>query len=178
MGCNQSKVAPGEPETKQLIIQAKSKGRHRCHPLKMFRKRFSSAVSPVPTASMVEEHNSLKSPHVIGVSSPATPPCQILEGPSDEDPKAGTLPFDDISRTAGDCEEVFAEGCNWDLPEIISSSEVVEMDPFITETTATIEEELELELDLLNQPSTPELNVTGVRIKPILTEEQVQEAIR
>ena len=130
---------------------------------------------------MVEEHVSPKTPPVAGVSSPATPSGQIPEGPSDEYPKAGTLPFDDISRTAGDYEEVFAEGCNWDLPEIITSddaSEMDEVDQSITETTATIEEELELELDLLNQPSTPELNVTGVRIKPVLTEEQVQEAIR
>ena len=127
---------------------------------------------------MIEEHVSPKSPSVIRKSSSATPSCQVVESLSDVDPKAGTLPFDDISRTAGDCEEVFAEGCNWDLPDIISSSEMDEVDRSITETTATIEEELELELDLLNQPSTPELNVTGVHIKPILTEEQVQEAIR
>ena len=174
MGCNQSKVAPGEPETKEFTIQhvrAKSKGRQRCRLLKMFRKHFRPTVSPIPPASMTEEHTSPKSPLVTRVSSPATPTCQVVEGPSDEDSKAGALPFDG--------EEVFAEGCNWDLPaEINTSGDASEMGE-ITETTATIEEELELELQLmLNNPSTPELNVTGSHIKLVLTEEQVVEAIR
>ena len=170
MGCNQSKVAPGEPETKQFTTQhvrAKSKGRQRCRLLKMFRKHFRPTVSPIPPASMTEEYTSPKSPPITRVSSEATPPCQVVEGPSDEDLKEGALSFDG--------EEVFAEGCNWGLPaEIKTSGDASEIDE-ITETTATIEEEIELELQLLNNPSTPELNVTGVHIKPVLTEE---EAIR
>ncbi len=170
MGCNQSKTCA----VKEAIVQTKSKGNRRWF-LQMLRRKRVNKVSPsTPSPDKVS-----KSEEDIASTNTPVPPtiqsCQVVENLYGH---LKIVPVEELTPAPSPSdwceEEVFAEGCNYDMEDNKKYTKKY-LDRVNSERFLTVAEKVDLELD---RPPTPDdLNITGMKIQPVLSEEQ-QEAFR